>query len=88
LFYASSNLLIKHSLHARYYFARLANKTSLHFSAARINPIFIFGEGKTRGQAAILMVRATHNQNTAAIVINDKDTPEKYVYFFPDEFLL
>ena len=41
--------------------------------------IAMIGEGKTRGQAAILDIYAAHNQNTAAI--------EKYIEHQPSEFL-
>lgn len=42
----------------------------------------MIGEGKTRGQAAILKIPATHNQNTAAIRIDHTDCSEEYLYWF------
>ena len=42
----------------------------------------IIGQGKTRGQAAILDVKAAHNQNTAAIDLSETDVPPEYVYYF------
>jgi type I restriction enzyme, S subunit len=40
----------------------------------------MIGEGKTRGQAAILDIDAAHNQNTAAIRINYSGCPSEYLY--------
>ncbi len=40
----------------------------------------MIGEGKTRGQAAILNIEATHNQNTAAIRVSESDCPPEFVY--------
>lgn len=42
----------------------------------------MIGEGKTRGQAAILRVPAAHNQNTAAIRVSEVDFPPEYIYYF------
>lgn len=42
----------------------------------------MIGEGKTRGQAAILRVPATHNQNTAAIRVSEIGLPPEYIYYF------
>lgn len=42
----------------------------------------MIGQGKTRGQAAILDIEACHNQNTAALrILNEYLLPE-YLYFF------
>lgn len=41
----------------------------------------MIGEGKTRGQAAILEIEACNNQNSAAIRVADTDIPAKYVYY-------
>ncbi|MBT9316115.1 restriction endonuclease subunit S [Leptothoe spongobia] len=42
----------------------------------------MIGEGKTRGQAAILRITAGHNQNTSAIRVSETGLPAKYVYYF------
>ena len=42
----------------------------------------MIGEGKTRGQAAILEVPAAHNQNTAAIQVSATPCDPKYVYYY------
>ena len=42
----------------------------------------MIGEGKTRGQAAILNIPAAHNQNTAAILVSITPCQPKYIYYF------
>ena len=42
----------------------------------------MIGEGKTRGQAAILQIPAAHNQNTAAILVSKTPCSPKYIYYF------
>lgn len=42
----------------------------------------MIGEGKTRGQAAILKTPAAHNQNTAAIRVTEAGLPAEYAYHF------
>jgi len=42
----------------------------------------MIGEGKTRGQAAILDVAACNNQNSAAIRVSESGLPPEYVYFY------
>ena len=42
----------------------------------------MIGEGKTRGQAAILRVYAAHNQNTASIGVSDTAVLPEYVCYF------
>jgi type I restriction enzyme S subunit len=42
----------------------------------------MIGEGKTRGQAAILDIPAAHNQNCAAIRVSETEIPPEYVYYF------
>lgn len=42
----------------------------------------MIGEGKTRGQAAILDIPAAHNQNTAAILVSRTPCDTKYIYYF------
>lgn len=40
----------------------------------------MIGEGKTRGQAAILEIDACNNQNSAAILVSATEVPPGYVY--------
>ncbi|MGK2286500.1 restriction endonuclease subunit S [Pedomonas sp. V897] len=40
----------------------------------------MIGEGKTRGQAAILRIAATHNQNCASIRVPDTPVPPEFVF--------
>jgi type I restriction enzyme S subunit len=59
----------------------------LNNSSTNIQPVgtillAMIGEGKTRGQAAILKVEAAHNQNTAAILVSETPCVPKYVYYF------
>lgn len=59
----------------------------LHNSSTQINPIGsvllgMIGEGKTRGQVAILNVEAANNQNCAAIWVTETDIPSEYIYFW------
>ena len=42
----------------------------------------MIGEGKTRGQAAILDIEAATNQNIAAILPNQIDTVPEWVFFW------
>lgn len=42
----------------------------------------MIGEGKTRGQAAILNVPAAHNQNTAAVLVSKTLCEPKYIYYY------
>jgi type I restriction enzyme, S subunit len=42
----------------------------------------MIGEGKTRGQAAILDIEATHNQNTAAIRVSETDCLPEYLFHY------
>lgn len=42
----------------------------------------MIGEGKTRGQAALLNVEAAHNQNTAAILVSKTPCVPKYIFIF------
>ncbi|MBF0548491.1 MAG: restriction endonuclease subunit S [Candidatus Riflebacteria bacterium] len=59
----------------------------LQNSSCKIHPpdtviIAMIGEGKTRGQAAILKVDASHNQNTAAIRLSKAFLPKLLYYYF------
>lgn len=59
--------------------------TRLHPSGTVM--LAMIGEGKTRGQSAILRVPASHNQNTAAIRMpNEASSPEYLYYFFMYEY--
>lgn len=56
-------------------------------SSTRINPpgsvmLGMIGEGKTRGQVAILDIEAANNQNCAAIWVSETDVPSEYVYYW------
>lgn len=56
-------------------------------SSTQINPVGsvllgMIGEGKTRGQVAILDVEAANNQNCAAIWASEAGVPPEYVYFW------
>ncbi len=42
----------------------------------------MIGEGKTRGQAAILDIEATHNQNTAAIRVSETDCSPECLFHY------
>lgn len=61
-------------------------------SEKRLHPagsvmLAMIGEGKTRGQAAILRIPAAHNQNTAAIRMpDDLHSPEYLYYYFLYEY--
>jgi type I restriction enzyme S subunit len=54
---------------------------------SRIHPpgtvmIAMIGEGKTRGQAAILDIAAAHNQNCASIRVSETSVLPEYIYWF------
>jgi type I restriction enzyme S subunit len=56
-------------------------------SSTELNPagsvlLGMIGEGRTRGQAAILDLAACNNQNCAAIWVGDSGLPTEYVYYF------
>lgn len=56
-------------------------------SSAKVRPpgtvlVALFGEGKTRGQAAILRINAATNQAIASILCNDSVIPSEYVYWW------
>lgn len=62
-------------------------QTGLEHTSTNVQPVgtvmlAMIGEGKTRGQAAILNIPATHNQNTAAILVSKTPCQPKYVYYF------
>jgi type I restriction enzyme S subunit len=56
-------------------------------SSTNVQPIgtvllAMIGEGKTRGQAAVLRVNAAHNQNTAAILVSKTPCSPYYIYYY------
>lgn len=62
-------------------------KEGLENTSCKVHPvgtviIAMIGEGKTRGQAAILKIEASHNQNTAAIRVNDKVYKPELLYYY------
>jgi type I restriction enzyme, S subunit len=66
-------------------------KLGLENSSTQIHPIGsvmlgMIGEGKTRGQVAILNINACHNQNTAAIRIGVNYLSEFVYYFFAKNY--
>lgn len=59
----------------------------LAHSSTQLNPkgsvlVGMIGEGKTRGQTAILKIDACNNQNCAAIWVTHTDVPPEYVYYW------
>ena len=59
----------------------LAN-TSTQLNPAGSVLLGMIGEGRTRGQAAILDIPACNNQNSAAIWVSDTEVLPEYVYSF------
>jgi type I restriction enzyme, S subunit len=62
-------------------------EAGLNGSSTQINPIGsvllgMIGEGKTRGQVAILKIEAANNQNCAAIWTAETPVPSEYLYFW------
>lgn len=58
---------------------------ALRGSADRLHPpgtvmLSMIGQGKTRGQAAILEISAAHNQNCASIRVSDTPIVPEYIY--------
>lgn len=67
--------------------AERITKVGLAHASTNVQPIgtimlAMIGEGRTRGQAAILNVPAAHNQNTAAILVSKTPCSPKYIYYF------
>ena len=63
------------------------SKLGLENSSTNVQPpgtvlLAMIGEGKTRGQAAIIKIFAAHNQNTAAIIIPKTIYPPEYIYYY------
>ncbi|CAN5918068.1 hypothetical protein BH11PSE3_BH11PSE3_09860 [soil metagenome] len=66
------------------------SKSGLGNAATRLNPVgtvllAMIGEGKTRGQCAILDVAAANNQNAAAIRVSATPIPPEFVYHVLEE---
>jgi len=62
-------------------------KLGFENSSTTIHPtgtilVGMIGEGKTRGQVAILDIKATHNQNSAAIRVSDTEVIPEYIYYY------
>lgn len=65
----------------------MITENGLQNSSTNVQPIgtvllAMIGEGKTRGQAAILNIPAAHNQNTAAILVSKTPCNPKYIYHY------
>lgn len=58
------------------------NNTSTNVHPAGTVLLAMIGEGKTRGQTAILDIPACHNQNTAALRVNQNYLSTKLLYYF------
>lgn len=56
--------------------------TSTNVHPAGTVMLAMIGEGKTRGQAAILEIPAAHNQNTAAILVSETPCSPWFVYYY------
>ena len=61
------------------------NRAALRGSAGRLHPpgtvmLGMIGEGKTRGQVAILDIEAAHNQNCASIRVSQTSIPPEFIY--------
>ena len=59
----------------------------LRNASTRLHPpgtvlLGMIGEGRTRGQAAILDIEACNNQNCAAIRVSESEYPPEYVYWY------
>jgi type I restriction enzyme S subunit len=65
----------------------LITQKGLESSSTQINPpgsvlLGMIGEGKTRGQAAILEIPAANNQNCAAIWVSETPVKAEYIYYW------
>ena len=70
-----------------YHAIETITQQGLNNSSTNVQPVgtvmlAMIGEGKTRGQAAILNIPAAHNQNTAAILVSKTKCSPKYIYYF------
>jgi type I restriction enzyme S subunit len=62
-------------------------QAGLNNSATKVLPrgtvlLGMIGQGKTRGQAAILDIEGCSNQNAAGIQVGEKGLPPEFVYYF------
>nr|WP_228737478.1 restriction endonuclease subunit S [Xanthomonas euvesicatoria] len=57
-----------------------ATSTNLHPPGTVM--LAMIGQGKTRGQPAILAIDACHNQNTAALRVHDEYGVPEYLYYY------
>lgn len=69
------------------YTEEMITENGLQNSSTNVQPIgtvllAMIGEGKTRGQVAILNIPAAHNQNTAAILVSKTPCNPKYIYHY------
>ncbi len=67
--------------------AETITDAGLEDSSTKMNPrgsvlVGMIGEGKTRGQTAILDIDACGNQNAAAIWVSETDCVSDYVYYY------
>ncbi|CDG52293.1 Type I restriction modification DNA specificity domain protein [Halomonas sp. A3H3] len=65
---------------------KFITEEGLKNSSAKLLPegtilLAMIGQGKTRGQIALLLFKATTNQNSAAIILKDGSDPEFYYNF-------
>jgi type I restriction enzyme S subunit len=58
------------------------NNSSTDIHPAGTVLLGMIGEGRTRGQVAILDISACNNQNSAAIGVSEAGLPPEYVYFY------
>ncbi|MCD1587669.1 restriction endonuclease subunit S [Halomonas sp. IOP_14] len=58
------------------------SKTSTSIHPPGTVMLAMIGQGKTRGQAAILDIEACHNQNTAALRVPEGFVISEYLYFY------
>lgn len=58
------------------------SKTSTNIHPPGTVMLAMIGQGKTRGQVAILDIDACHNQNTAALRVPDGFAISEYLYFY------
>ena len=70
-----------------FYTTEQITEEGLAHASTNVHPVgtvmlAMIGEGKTRGQAAILETPAAHNQNTAAILVSSTPCSPKYIYYF------
>ena len=67
--------------------AETITEEGLRNSSTKLNPagsvlLGMIGQGRTRGQAAILDIEAANNQNCAAIWVSKTETPPEFVYYW------